>query len=101
MALELDRVRVFDVLRNALTGELALVMRVTGINLELRDKTGATASFKFGAHFSLASEDDAIAFRAALRALRKEQAAAPGARKRRPVKTVDALLRRIGKKPRA
>lgn len=96
--LELSSIRVFQVLRNALNGELALVMRVTGGNLELRDKTGAVASFKFGAHFSLAGEDESIAFRASLRALREEQEAAGGKKKRRPVKSVDALLRRLGKK---
>jgi hypothetical protein len=98
MALELERVRVFDVLRNALNGELALVMRVIGGNLELRDKTGSVASFKFGAHFSRAGEDESIAFRASLRALRKEQEAAGGKKRRRPVKSVDALLKRLGKK---
>jgi hypothetical protein len=97
MPLELERVRVFDVLRNALTGELALVMSVIGGHLELRDKTGAVSRYKFGAHFSWASEDESIAFRAALRALRKEQEAAEGKKKRRP-RSVAALLKRLAKK---
>ena len=95
MPMELARVRLFDVLRNSLTGELSVVMGLAGPLLELRDKTGTVTRFKFGPHFSRAPEE-AVEFRAALRALRKQAEAASG-KKRRP-RTAAALLRRLSKK---
>ena len=96
MPMELARVRLFDVLRNSLTGELSVVMGLAGPLLELRDKTGTVTRFKFGPHFSRAPEEEAVEFRAALRALRKQAEAASG-KKRRP-RTAAALLRRLSKK---
>jgi len=96
MPLELENVRVFDVLRNALNGRLAVVMCVSGDRLDLRGEDGATVRYKFGEHFSRASEDEAIAFRAALRERRKEQEKSSG-KKRRP-RSVAALLKRLAKK---
>lgn len=96
MELELESVRVFDVLRNALNGELAVVMSVSGDRLEMRVASGELVRFKFGAHFTRASEDEAIAFRAALREKRKEQEKSSG-KKRRP-RSVNALLKRLSKK---
>lgn len=96
MSIELNRIRLFDVLRNSLTGELAVVMGSAGPLLELRDKTGAVTRYKFGPHFSRVSEDESVEFRSALLALRKEREAASG-KKRRP-RTAAAMLRRLSKK---
>lgn len=101
MALELDRIRIFDVLRNDLTGELAVVMSVSGGLLDLRDKTGATARYKWGEHFSLAEHDQAVDFRAALREKRKADEAASGKKiKKRTPRAVASLLKRLTKKKR-
>lgn len=90
---ELERIRIFDVLRNTLSGELGVVMRVSGDNLELRGKTGAIGRFKFGEHFVLVEGDEAVDFRAAAReAAKKLQAGKP--RRRR---TVAGFLNRLKK----
>lgn len=94
--MELSNVRIFDVLVNSLNGELAMVMSVSGDRLDLRGKDGATATYKFGKHFARASEDEAISFRAAVRAARQAAEKASG-KKRRP-RSVNALLKRLSKK---
>ena len=93
--LELARIKVFDVLRNALNGEMTVVMQVSGDRLDLRDRGGAVARYKFGRHFTLVSGDDAVAFRAELQALRKRQQEERKGKKRR---TVQAFLNRLAKK---
>lgn len=99
--MELENVRVFDVLRNALNGELAVVMSVSGDRLDLRTKTGETVRFKFGEHFTRVSDDEAVAFRAALRELRKQQETADGKKKKkRTPRSVAALLKRLSNKKR-
>lgn len=95
MPIELDRIRIFDVLRNSLNGELGLVMSVTGDHMELRDKTGAISRYKFGKQFAPVTDDEAIAFRAALRALRKAQ---PPEKKRK--RTLSAFLNKLAKRKR-
>ena len=83
--IELHNVRVFDVLRNALSGELGAVVGVEGDKLDLVTKSGAIVRFKYGAHFSRVSEDEAIAFRALTQALRRERLLAnPRKPKRKP-----------------
>jgi len=96
MKIELGSVRVFDVLRNTLTGELGCVMGVQGDRVELRAKDGATTRYKFGDHFQRAGDDESVDFRTALRALRKAQQQAAG-KKRRPF-TAESFLRRLEKK---
>ncbi len=98
--MELENIRVFDVLRNALNGELAVVMSVSGDRLDLRVKTGETVRFKFGEHFTRVSDDEAVAFRAALRELRKQQETADGKKKKRSPRSVAALLKRLSNKKR-
>jgi hypothetical protein len=92
--LKLSQVKVFAVLRNALNGELGVVMSVSGDRIDLKDKTGAVSRFKFGKHFSLADHDEAVDFRAAARAASKGNAPQ---KKRRP-RTLQALLNRLAKK---
>ncbi len=96
MELDLDRIRLFDVLHNSLNGELALVMSVSGALLDLRDKTGTIVRYKFGAHFSRAAEKDASEFRAHLLALRKKQVETSGKKRRR--RTVSSVINRFAKK---
>lgn len=96
--MELENVRLFDVLVNSLNGELAVVMSVSGGLVDLRVKTGETVRFKWGEHFARASEAEASAFRAALLELRKKQRAAAG--KKRSPRSVAALLKRLTKKKR-
>ena len=64
LPIELSNIRVFDVLRNALSSELGSVVGVEGDKIDLVVGTGAIVRFKYGAHFSRVGEDEAIAFRA-------------------------------------
>lgn len=85
LPIELENVRVFDVLRNALSGELGAVVGVEGDKLDLVTKSGAIVRFKHGPHFSRVSQDEAIAFRALTQALRRERLlASPRKPKRKP-----------------
>jgi hypothetical protein len=84
LPIELANVRVFDVLRNALSGELGTVAGVVGDKLDLVMGTGAIMRFKYGTHFTRVSEDEAIEFRAKIQALRRERLlAAPRKRRRK------------------
>lgn len=94
--MELENVRIFDVLRNALSGELALVMAVSGNSLDMRVKTGEVVRFKFGPHFSRVGHDEAVDFRESVRALRKDQEKASGRKRRK--RSVSALLKRLSKR---
>jgi hypothetical protein len=96
LPIELENIRVFDVLVNTLSGELAVVMSVSGSLLDLRGRDGEVSRFKYGPHFTRASEDEAIAFRAAVRAARKAKEEASGKKRRKT--TVNGLLRRLAKK---
>jgi hypothetical protein len=69
--IELSNVRLFDVLRNELNGELGLVLGVEGDKIAFKLKTGEIARFKHGEHFVRVDEDDAIAFRAVIAELRR------------------------------
>lgn len=84
LPIELANVRVFDVLRNALSGELGAVVGVEGDKIDMVIKTGAIVRFKHGEHLSRVSEDEAIAFRALTQALRRERLLASPRKKRKP-----------------
>src|SRR5450631_3143324 len=85
LPIELNNVRVFDVLRNALSGELGAVVGVEGDKLDLVTNSGAIVRFKYGTHFSRVAEDEAIAFRALTQTLRRERLLAnPRKPKRKP-----------------
>lgn len=73
LPIELSNIRVFDVLRNALSAELGAVVGVEGDKIDLVLSTGAIVRFKYGGHFSRVSEDEAIAFRALTQSLRRER----------------------------
>ncbi len=70
--IELSNVRLFDVLRNELSGELGSVLGVEGDKIALKLKTGEIARFKYGEHFIRVCEDEAIAFRAVIAELRRQ-----------------------------
>ncbi len=70
--IELANVRLFDVLRNDLSGELGLVMGVEGDKIAFKLKTGELVRYKHGEHFVRVSEDDAVAFRAVIQELRRQ-----------------------------
>jgi hypothetical protein len=93
LPIELKNVRVFDVLRNALNGELGAVVGVEGDKIDMVIKTGAIVRFKYGEHLSRVSEDEAIAFRALTQALRRERLLAEP-RKRRKIKTAPPIAGR-------
>lgn len=98
MELELGRIRIFDVLRNELSGELGVVMGMTGGRLELRGENGSITQYKFGKYFSRVCDDEAVSFRARAHAARKLiQAQSQNGKKRRP-RTVAGLLRKLSKK---
>ena len=82
LPIELKNVRVFDVLVNALNGELGAVVGVEGDKLDLVTRTGVIVRFKHGPHFSRVSEDEAIAFRALTQSLRRERLLAHPRRKK-------------------
>jgi ribosomal protein S21 len=82
LPIELKNVRVFDVLVNALNGELGAVVGVAGDKLDLVIRTGVIVRFKHGPHFSRVSEDEAIAFRALTQSLRRERLLANPRKKR-------------------
>lgn len=95
--LELDNVRVFDVLKCSLNGELGVVLSISGDRLDMRDKTGAVARYKFGKHFSRVSQEEAVDFRELVREARKLRQEAEGKKKRRP-RTASAFLNKLKKK---
>ena len=70
--IELSNVRLFDVLRNELNGELGLVLGVEGDKIAFKLKNGDIARFKHGEHFVRVCDDDAIAFRAVIQELRRQ-----------------------------
>lgn len=70
--IELSNVRLFDVLRNELSGELGSVLGVEGDKIALKLKTGEIARYKYGEHFIRVSEDEAIAFRAVIAEQRRQ-----------------------------
>jgi hypothetical protein len=72
LPIELANVRLFDVLRNELSGELGSVLGVEGDKIALKLRTGEIARFKYGEHFIRVSEDEAIAFRAVIAELRRQ-----------------------------
>jgi hypothetical protein len=89
-----EGVKIFDVLRHAVSGELHVVMSVAGDRLETRDKTGAVARYKLDKHFSFVAHDEAVEFRALSRAAAKKLAEKKPRRRR----TVAAFLSRLAKK---
>ena len=90
LPIELSNVRVFDVLINALSGELGAVVGVEGDKLDLVIRTGEIVRFKHGPHFSRAGEDEAIAFRALTQSLRRARLIA-NPRKKKPVRKPSLL----------
>lgn len=81
--IELSNIRLFDVLRNALSGELGSVMGVVGDKLDLAGKDGVISRFKHGEHFTRVPDDEAVAFREMLQALRRARALANPKKKRK------------------
>jgi hypothetical protein len=96
-SIELSNVRVFDVLRNGLNGELGLVLSVSAGRLDMRDKTGAVTRYKFGKHFSRVEHDEAVAFRAQAHLAKKELEKNSGVKKKRS-RTLTAFLNKLAKK---
>ena len=70
--IELENVRLFDVLKNTLSGELGIVMGVEGDKIVMKVKTGELGRFKHGEHLFRVSEDEAVAFRAVISELRRQ-----------------------------
>ncbi len=95
--IELNNVKVFDVLKSSLNGELGLVLCVSGDRLDIRDKTGMVARYKFGKHFMRVEQDEAVEFRALVREARKEREKAEGKKKKRS-RTVSAFLNKLARK---
>jgi hypothetical protein len=89
--IELSNVRLFDVLRNELSGELGSVLGVEGDKVALKLKTGEIARYKLGENFTRVSDDEAVAFRAVIAEMRR-QASLLKPRKR-------GSLRKAPKKP--
>ena len=96
-AIELSNVKVFDVLRNALNGELGLVLSVSGDRLDIRDKTGVVVRYKYGKHFSRVTHDEAVEFRAQVYLAKKQLEKDSGVKKKRS-RTVSAFLNKLAKK---
>jgi hypothetical protein len=101
LPIELNNVRVFDVLRNALSGELGAVVGVEGDKIDMVIKTGAIVRFKYGEHLSRVSEDEAIAFRAHTQALRRERLASSPKKRRKPSARKPAAPKRRNARRRA
>jgi hypothetical protein len=93
LPIELENVRVFDVLRSLVTSELGVVMGVAGDKVDLVDKTGVVSRFRLGAAFVRVSEDEAIAFRAVTQAARRERLKA-NPRRKKPVRKTPPNPRR-------
>ena len=72
LPIELSNIRLFDVLRNELSGELGSVLGVEGDKIALKLKTGEIARFKYGEHFIRVLDEEAIAFRAVIQELRRQ-----------------------------
>jgi|CXWL01.1.fsa_nt_gi hypothetical protein len=81
--IDLANIRLFDVLRNALSGALGSVMGVAGDKLDLIEKSGVIVRYKYGEHFSRVGDDEAVAFRAEIQALRRARALANPKKKRK------------------
>ncbi len=87
--IELSNVRLFDVLRNGLNGELGTVLGIEGDKIALKIKSGEIVRFKHGEHFTRVSEDEAIAFRAVIAEQRRKASLLKPRRRgslRKPVK---------------
>lgn len=96
--LELESVKVFDVLKSSLNGELLVVMSISGDRIDMRDKTGAVARYKFGKHFSKVDDDLAVDFRNLVREARKTREQAEGKKKKRRPRTASAFLNKLKKR---
>src|SRR5688500_541017 len=70
--IELSNVRLFDVLRNELSGELGIVLGVEGDKVALKIKTGEIARYKLGENCIRVSDDEAVAFRAVIAEMRRQ-----------------------------
>ena len=69
-------VRLFDVLKNSVSGELGSVIGVEGDKVDLVILSGAIVRFKYGEHFAHVPHDEAVAFRAEIQAMRRAKLAA-------------------------
>lgn len=98
LPIELSNVRLFDVLRNELSGELGSVLGVEGDKIALKLKTGEIARFKYGEHFIRVTEDEAISFRAVIAELRR-QASLLKPRRRGSLRKAAPKKRAAKKKP--
>lgn len=94
--MELEEVRIFDVLKSSLSGELGVVLSISGNMLDLRGKTGVVVRYKFGKHFFRVPQDEAVEFRKLAREACKKQEAATGRKKRK--RTATAFLNKLARR---
>ncbi|OGR48361.1 MAG: hypothetical protein A2X40_01545 [Elusimicrobia bacterium GWC2_65_9] len=73
LPIEISNVRLFDVLKNALTSEFGEVVGIEGDKLALVVRSGEIVRFKFTRNFTRVSDEETLAFRALTRALRRER----------------------------
>jgi hypothetical protein len=75
--------RPFDVLKNVSSGELGLVIEITGDKVNLADQTGARAFYKLGPIFEKVDNDQVGAFRLATLEQMRERRKLEAPKKRR------------------
>ena len=75
--------RPFDVLKNVVSGELGLVIEITGDKVNLADQTGARAFYKVGPLFEKVDNDQVGAFRIATLMQMRERRKLEAPKKRR------------------
>lgn len=82
-AMKARDLRPFDVLKNVHSGELGLVIEITGDKVNLADQTGARAFYKLGPMFDKIDNDQCGAFRLATLAQMRERRKLEAAQKRK------------------
>lgn len=78
--------RPFDVLKNVVSGELGLVIEITGDKVNLADQTGARAFYKVGPLFEKIDNAQVGAFRIATLMQMRERRKLEAPKKRRVVR---------------
>lgn len=78
--------RPFDVLKNVVSGELGLVIEITGDKVNLADQTGARAFYKVGPLFEKIDNEQVGAFRIATLMQMRERRKLEAPKKRRVVR---------------
>lgn len=84
--------RPFDVLKNVVSGELGLVIEITGDKVNLADQTGARAFYKVGPLFEKIDNDQVGAFRIATLMQMRERRKLEAPKKRRTRKKKDEAV---------